>query len=110
MLFWTLKWVIISLTMISLIHYIYNFMLERLTVRKVRDVQYDYNSHYQEMINSSIQNMTANESQSDSQSDSQSLQQTDVELPNKNISMKDELKSFLNSYSSNNGVTKLEDL
>ena len=102
MLLWTLRWTIISLTMISLIHYIYNFLLERLTVRKVRDVQYDHNSQYQEMIKSSIQNMAASEPKPEPQAH--------AELPNKDTSMQDELKTFLNNCSSNEGVTKLEDL
>lgn len=100
MLFWTLGWMVISLTMISLIHYIYNFLLDKLTVRKVRDVRYDHDSHYQEIVKSFTTHVDKAKNE----------QNEHDEVPDKNISMQDELKSFLNNYSSNDDVTKLEDL
>lgn len=115
MIFWTFKWIIISIIIISLIHYIYNFLLDTFTVPKVRDLLEHQNSQYQELI-SSLKNKNQ-------ESEEQFVEQ--ISPTNKNISdnnetndaMHDELQTFLNgltttqiSPSTTNDVTKLEDL
>ena len=115
MIFWTFKWIIISIIIISLIHYIYNFLLEKFTVPKVRDILEHQNSQYQELI-ASLKNKNKT-------SEEQFVQQ--VSRINKNVSninqnseeMHDELQTFLNglkntqvNHSNTNDVTKLEDL
>jgi len=38
MLYWTFKWVIISLVLIFLIHYLYSFFKNMLTIPKIKDL------------------------------------------------------------------------
>ena len=136
MIFWTFRWILISIVIILLIHYIYKLLLDTLTVPKVRDLLSHRNSQYEEFISSYKDNNHANDQhsldrnislqsqqpQSQSQPQPQPQQQNTDENHKNGLAMQDELKTFLNGLSTtqNNGaanndvpkigVTKLEDL
>ena len=50
MLYWTLKWIVISFVLIILIHYLYSFLTNMLTVPKVRDLVNKPMARYEELI------------------------------------------------------------
>ncbi len=50
MLYWTVQWIIISLVLIMLIHYLYSFFKNTLTVPKVRDLVNKPTARYNEIL------------------------------------------------------------
>ena len=50
MLYWTLQWIIISLVLIMLIHYLYSFFKNTLTVPKVKDLVNKPTERYNEIL------------------------------------------------------------
>jgi len=50
MLGWTVQWIIISLVLITLLHYLYSFFLDTLTVPKVRDLINKPTERYNEIL------------------------------------------------------------
>ena len=50
MLYWTVQWIIISLVLIMLIHYLYSFFKNTLTVPKVRDLVNKPTERYNEIL------------------------------------------------------------
>lgn len=86
-----LKWVLISLTIIYLIHHLYMFFLNTLTVPKIKDLVNKPNEQYDEMFKTLQGNGT----------------RKDISLKNKNDieasddKMTEELSSFLNELKKN---------
>tara|TARA_Y100000768_G_C23988865_1_gene690731 strand:- start:2410 stop:2724 length:315 start_codon:yes stop_codon:yes gene_type:complete len=78
MISWTIRWILFSLVLIFLIHYLYIFFKTTLTVPKVKDLVNKPTEKYNEILNTI-----------------KSTQSTLVETPNKE-DMQSELKSFLN--------------
>ena len=78
MISWTIRWILFSLVLIFLIHYLYIFFKTTLTVPKVKDLVNKPTEKYNEILNTI-----------------KSTQPTLVETPNKE-DMQSELKSFLN--------------
>ena len=76
MIWWTLQWIIISLLLITLLHYLYSFFKNTLTIPKIKDLVTKPNEAYNEIM-STIQ-----------ERHKQPITQDD--------SMQDELKNFLN--------------
>ena len=84
MLFWVIQCILISITIIFVLHYLYNFFKNNLTIPKTKDLVNDPNKQYNEMydiINSNIEN----------------TKEDKVECNNENESnfMKDELSQFI---------------
>ena len=77
-----LQWIIISLVLIGLIHYLYYFLKNTLTVPKIRDLVNKPTESYNEIM-TTIRNSNGN-------SNINSI------VNNDDDSMQDELKSFLN--------------
>ena len=52
MIWWTLQWIIVSLTLIALLHYLYTFFKNTLTIPKIKDLVHkpseSYNKHKKE--------------------------------------------------------------
>ena len=92
MIFWTVKHVVISLVFILLIHYIYNFFKNNLTIPKVKDLvskpQQQYNKIFDVMKNS-------NENQSNNNNNNNN--NNVVETTTSSTNMKTELKKYLNN-------------
>ena len=49
MFIWIIQWSVISLTLISLLHYLYYFFIDTLTVPKIRDLIHKPAERYQEL-------------------------------------------------------------
>lgn len=79
MVWWTIKWIIISLTLIALLHYLYSFFKNALTIPKIRDLVNKPNESYNEIMNT-IKTSHAS---------------TSASAYNNDDSMHDELKNFL---------------
>ena len=93
MIWWTLQWIIVSLTLIALLHYLYTFFKNTLTIPKIKDLVHKPSESYNEIMNT-IQKTSTSTSTT-----------TTSLLPNNNNnnnnnndddSMQDELKNFLN--------------
>ena len=52
MIYWVVQYTIISLTLIMLVHYIYTFLIDTLTVPKLRDFVNKPTDRYNEMLSS----------------------------------------------------------
>jgi predicted PurR-regulated permease PerM len=87
----TLQWVIISLLLIVLIHYLYSFFIDTLTVPKVRDLIEKPTQRYNQIVKSTADISSINQSQS-IQSQPQIQSQIQPQESNK---MESELRSFL---------------
>lgn len=77
MIYWTLKWIVVSLILIFLIHYLYLFFKTNLTVPKVKDLVNKPTEKYNEILNTI-----------------KALPEPTMETPNKE-DMQSELKNFL---------------
>ena len=81
MIFWTIKWVVISIIIIATCHNIYIYLIDSLTVPKTRDLIKNPEQRYAEMLSSDVA----------------------VEVPvvagDEVDKMKDELQSFMNNLS-----------
>ena len=94
MFFNTIKAICISLLLIALIHYLYAFFKDTLTVPKIKDLVNKPADTYKE-IYETIEKYKTNERE-------KIKDNHPVKLAVDNESMKDELKNFLNNLSSNN--------
>jgi hypothetical protein len=86
MIGWTLKWVLISFVLIFLIHHLYNFFKNVLTVPKVKDLVNKPTKEYETIM------QTINNGQQ------------------KTVSMNNELSNFLNNLKSNNNDNNVIDI
>jgi len=81
----TLQWVIISLLLIVLIHYLYSFFIDTLTVPKVRDLIEKPTQRYNQIVKSTADISSNNQSQ---------LTQSQIQ-PQESNKMESELRNFL---------------
>ena len=51
MFYWTIRWILVSLSLIFLVHYLYAFFKTTLTVPKIRDLVNKPTEKYNEMLN-----------------------------------------------------------
>ena len=72
MLYWTIRWILFSLILIFLVHYLYTFLTNTLTIPKVKDLVNKPTEKYDEILNTI---------KSEPNKDNVSI--TEVELPNK---------------------------
>ena len=77
MLYWTIRWILFSLVLIFLIHYLYIFFKTTLTVPKIKDLVNKPTEKYNEILNTI-----------------KSSEPTIIYTPNKE-DMQQELKTFL---------------
>ena len=100
MFYLILKWTIISLIFIILVHYLYSFFKTTLTVPKIKDLVNRPAGAYKE-IYETIEKVKSNEREKLKETNANNISNS---VPNGIIknedNMKDELKSFLNSLSS----------
>ena len=85
MLLWTLWWIFVSLLLIVLIHYLYVYMKNTLTVPIVEDTSSKNKQRYDDMLAP-----VTNENMANNDDNTISADRTD------DNSMKDELRAFLN--------------
>jgi hypothetical protein len=60
MFFCIFKWIILSVALISLIHYLYSFLIKTLTVPKVRDLIHKPQEQYNDLFKNIILNSKKN--------------------------------------------------
>ena len=100
MFYLILKWTLISLILIILVHYLYSFFKTTLTVPKIKDLVNRPAGAYKE-IYETIEKVKVNEREKLKETNANNISNS---VPNGIIknedNMKDELKSFLNSLSS----------
>ena len=90
MLYWIIKWIVISLVLIILIHYLYSFLKNMLTVPKVRDLVNKPKARYEELV--SINNPPKNNVSEDKSSEKKDVVNNSTKS---NENMQIELKNFL---------------
>lgn len=88
MLGWFIKWILISFSIIILLHYLYLFFINTLTIPKVKDLINKPIEQYNEINKFRDENTNLNIA-------SNNLNENENENDNKN-EMQNELKSFLN--------------
>ena len=99
-----LQWVIISLLLIVLIHYLYSFFIDTLTVPKVRDLIEKPTQRYNQIVKSTIDNSSTHQLQS-TQPQPQIQSQIQPQEDNK---MESELRSFLNELQKKQPASSLQ--
>ena len=109
MLYWTIQWIIISLVLIILIHNLYTFLKNTLTVPKIKDLVNNPAKRYNE-IHSTIKNNHTEENNnpiniteviSNANADTTNIHELPTSSigPTESKDMKDELKHFLSELS-----------
>ncbi len=101
MLFYTIKAICISLLLIALIHYLYSFFKDTLTVPKIKDLVNKPAKRYDEMFdiisNSKRQSVEQREPMQSQHMQDQSMQSQHMQDQSmQDQSMQEELKNFLN--------------
>ena len=94
MLFWIIQITIISIILIFLVHYLFNFFKETLTVPKIKDLVNSSDKKYQKIYDT-ISNQTATNASPNSYTSIDLLPSSLQNEVADQSSMKDELKSFL---------------
>ena len=102
MLWNIILWVIISLLLIILIHYLFNFFKNTLTVPKVKDLVHKPLERYKniEKIAASTNNSVSNENNDITRIE-------DIPIKDEKESMKMELKNFFNEIKDNTQITNI---
>jgi len=90
MFFSTLKWILISLTLIFLVHHLYMFLMNTLTVPKIKDLVNKPNQQYKDIFDTL---------------GSAGPQVTSTSMKNNTDPVADELSSFLNDLKKNTATT-----
>ena len=99
MFYLILKWTLISLILIILVHYLYSFFKTTLTVPKIKDLVNRPAGAYKE-IYETIEKVKVNEREKLKENNENNINSFSNSVIKNEDNMKDELKSFLNSLSS----------
>jgi len=99
MFYLILKWTLISLILIILVHYLYSFFKTTLTVPKIKDLVNRPAGAYKE-IYETIEKVKSNEREKLKENNENNINSVSNSVIKNEDNMKDELKSFLNSLSS----------
>jgi len=129
MLSWIIQNTIISIIIIFLVHYLFNFFKTTLTVPKIKDLVNTPNKKYENMFNviskknnNSYEDTTVSNSYTDidllpnlDSSDTDTITNINTSINSKNMNtdlMKNELKSFLKEQLHSNSIstTSIDDL
>ena len=73
MLFWSIQWIFISLLLITLVHYLYSFFKNTLTIPKMRDLVNKPLDRYKEIYSTIDDNKVSSSSSSSSNISSDSI-------------------------------------
>jgi hypothetical protein len=101
MIFWIIQWSLLSLIFIFLLHHLYSFFIDTLTVPKVKDLVNKPQDRYNEML-SVIQNN--NKSKNIQQVENSNIKQSSDDT------MHNELLDFLNNIKKNNNKEQINHL
>ena len=95
MFFSIVKWVIISLTLIFLIHHLYMFLMNTLTVPKIKDLVNKPNQQYKDIYDT-MQSTAANSTSTAASTAARAAANNTSTAANADVQMTDELSTFLN--------------
>lgn len=107
MLYWILQTTIISLILIYLVHYLFNFFKSTLTVPKIKDLVNAPTQKYENIFNVLSHSSDANHNAS--KIEPSFYKETDL-LPMPQNDMKNELKNFLKEQLKSDGVNSSTDI
>ena len=96
MIFSIIKWALLSLFLIILIHHLYLFFKQSFTTPIVKDLIYKPSQRYSDIINNLPNNLPNNPSNLNSLTDNT------LTNNNNNLNMKNELENFLNDLKQSN--------
>ena len=103
MFFWTIGWVLISLIIILLVHNIFIYLRDTLTVPKTRDLISKHDSRYNELMETSnnihTNNIEPNIEPNIESNIESNYRETQSVIPN---NMENELKQYLDDINTNN--------
>ena len=99
MMFSIVKWTIISLTLIFLIHHLYTFLMNTLTVPKIKDLVNKPKEQYKDLFQTMQQGISGSNNISNS---TERVQGISISASNSK-EMTDELSSFLNDLKKKGG-------
>ena len=116
--YWCIRWVLISLVLITLIHYLYNFFSNTLTVPKVKDLIDKPNRRYDELyseIHKDSDTSVPHDKCSSINTDLDSnailgVNHTETNTKPEKKTMQLELKNFLNDLKQNSNKQELSTL
>lgn len=92
MLAWTIKWTLISLLLILLIHYLYGYFLKTLTVPKVKDLINKQHIQYNEIFDYTNADTVKKAKESENKGKNEIVNNNNI-----NNDMQTELKDFLSN-------------
>lgn len=101
MIFWIIQWSLLSLIFIFLLHHLYSFFIDTLTIPKVKDLVNKPQDRYNEMF-TVIQNN--NKSKNIQQVENSDIKQSSDDT------MHNELLDFLNNIKKNNNTEQINQL
>ena len=102
MFFSTLKWILISLTLIFLVHHLYMFLLNTLTVPKIKDLVNKPNQQYKDIFDTLNADRAGASGAGADRADRAGTKAVITSVKNNNIDpVADELSSFLNDLKKN---------
>jgi hypothetical protein len=115
MIFWIIQWSIVSLTFIFLLHHLYSFFIDTLTIPKVKDLVNKPQDRYNELFTTLERNNKTSQ-KTNNINNNNYINNTNV-VPNivPNVvsdntdNMHNELLDFLNNIKRNNKPTELTD-
>ena len=94
MIIWVMKWVVISLILIILLHYLYIFFKDTLTTPKIKDLVNKPNEKYKDIFkNCNSKNMENKEG---------NMENKEGNIENKKGNMENELNDFFNEINDDN--------
>ena len=103
MIFSIVKWTIISLTLIFLIHHLYTFLMNTLTVPKIKDLVNKPKEQYKDLFQTMQQGISGSNNISNSISASNNISGSNNISASNSKEMTDELSSFLNDLKKKGG-------
>ena len=101
MIIWVMKWVVISLILIILLHYLYIFFKDTLTTPKIKDLVNKPNEKYKDIFkNCNSKNMENKEGNMENKEGNMENKKGNME--NKKGNMENELNDFFNEINDDN--------
>jgi len=101
MIFWIIQWSLLSLIFIFLLHHLYSFFIDTLTIPKVKDLVNKPQDRYNEMFTVIQNNNKSN--------NIQQVENSDIKQPSDDT-MHNELLDFLNNIKKNNNTEQINQL
>ena len=108
MIIWVMKWVVISLILIILLHYLYIFFKDTLTTPKIKDLVNKPNEKYKDIFkNCNSKNMENKEGNMENKEGNMENKEGNMEnkkgnMENKKGNMENELNDFFNEINDDN--------